>query len=457
MAIQADTITAWRNGVADSISPLRRVAPTKRRATGDLPPNKCLKSSRARQPLRQLRPRHHPNGCSIANIAKPAAMSEDTHHTRSSKRKGRCASKASATSSEAPASGSLRPDAALTAYAASLALHHDTGPVNHPSSTISQTRSSSPSKKGRPVMMSLAERPVKSVPDRDAPAAAKGLQRRMRQIARGQEVLPSSARLSALDIDESELGEDAFYSDVVEGAEPHMSPTDFSIAALRIVRASDNALAERRSEAAWNCEVLARVLDLALVDGPSDTPHVDWLNITTAPIDPPSLAPCDFDANIQTRKVDFGIVFSLEQPIVRELARRYKLPVNQTNYGALNTKPLAVSIESKLPGEDLETAKEQLRAWAFAQFARLRQLFEAVPPFLPLVIVQGGEWRILYAWQREDAGILETFVTHGAEFVGSTHSVSGVSKVVALVTELRTWTLDTYRSWFLEQVVRVTT
>lgn len=87
------------------------------------------------------------------------------------------------------------------------------------------------------------------------------------------------------------------------------------------------------------------------------------------------------------------------------------LSINQTTHPPLIAAPIALSIETKRPGEDWDAAQLQLGIWVSSQLNRLEQLVhhswekdwrEHLPEFLPLLVVQGTEWNFLAATR--DAG-----------------------------------------------------
>ncbi|KAF2137700.1 uncharacterized protein K452DRAFT_257171 [Aplosporella prunicola CBS 121167] len=115
--------------------------------------------------------------------------------------------------------------------------------------------------------------------------------------------------------------------------------------------------------------------------------------------------------------------------------------------------PFTVSIETKrAAGED--KAHVQLAVWVWAQFARLRQLAPAAKswPVLPLVVVQGYEWRLLFAEVVDDGcaiRILQYVV------LGATDIVLRAYQLVASLRRLARWVKDEYRPWFTREVLGI--
>ena len=124
---------------------------------------------------------------------------------------------------------------------------------------------------------------------------------------------------------------------------------------------------------------------------------------------------------------------------------------NQTYYNPVRFTPIAVNIETKIVGEGYESAECQMAVWAFAQFAKLRRMFGQVPPFLPLLLVQGDEWSFLAASQTPTFGFddkrdYETYIWDKVA-MGSTSSIAGVWKVCAVLQYLANWSVTEYAVW----------
>lgn len=79
--------------------------------------------------------------------------------------------------------------------------------------------------------------------------------------------------------------------------------------------------------------------------------------------------------------------------------------INHTLFEPVRFRPIAVSIETKVAGND-GYATTQLSVWAVAHFKRLRVIMQrsGVCPemtLLPLIDVQGHQWYAMLAVQRE--------------------------------------------------------
>lgn len=88
---------------------------------------------------------------------------------------------------------------------------------------------------------------------------------------------------------------------------------------------------------------------------------------------------------------------------------------NQTFYPPIRLKPIAISIESKLPGKNWDDAQIQVSTWAAAQFNKYEQLMSdsgkqiSQLPILPLLVVQGNEWYFLIAMKVKNSVVSYCF------------------------------------------------
>lgn len=124
---------------------------------------------------------------------------------------------------------------------------------------------------------------------------------------------------------------------------------------------------------------------------------------TTAAIEPPTLIPSLTPSeSISSKKADFGLVLSLGFKRERALCQCGILTLNQTEYEPVRYSPIAVSIETKVPGEGWDDAQLQMSTWMLAHIAKLKELClkagapEVRVPSLPVIVVQGHEWNFLY-------------------------------------------------------------
>lgn len=218
-----------------------------------------------------------------------------------------------------------------------------------------------------------------------------------------------------------------------------------------LVSRAARMVARTHSEAAWNCDVHAPFLRMALAL--SGKAHiVDLCNITTASLIDDDYCPRTFaDQPFQQHKIDFA--YTLQCPKLSEaLARRDALPVNATNYDPVLVDPLAVLIETKL--EKMDDAKRQLGVWAFAQFQRWLAVFGERPSFLPLLVFLKGKAYVCFAEHHvvdDHCGQSETII-YGERHVGDVVTNEGALRVLATLAELARWASDQLWPWMERKI-----
>lgn len=81
--------------------------------------------------------------------------------------------------------------------------------------------------------------------------------------------------------------------------------------------------------------------------------------------------------------------------------------INQTRYAPVRFNPITVNIEVKPPGSGKNDAMVQLAIWVAAQFKKLNILSgEVVTIPIPLVWVEGHEWRVYVAFQKANGELV---------------------------------------------------
>jgi hypothetical protein len=145
-------------------------------------------------------------------------------------------------------------------------------------------------------------------------------------------------------------------------------------------------------------------------------------------------------------------------PSAREAvaALRARLPagvINHTDYRPLRARPVAWSIETKKTGEGWDSATLQLGMWQSAHWSFLRDLVamqgrgaghdvDALPGFIPGLIIQGHDWHLVASTLDGDQTVLWQKLT-----LGSTSSTMGIYQIVCALQVLRQWTEQTYWPW----------
>jgi hypothetical protein len=129
---------------------------------------------------------------------------------------------------------------------------------------------------------------------------------------------------------------------------------------------------------------------------------------------------------------------------------------NPTLHAPTRFVPTAVHIETKLTGEGMREAQSQLFSWLKRHVAKLRELLalaghpgDSLIPALPIIIVQGHDWKCLFFEDRlSDARV------HTSYSVGSTMNEVGAYAVVAALQYLMDWGQNEYRPWFEKMILR---
>ncbi|KAJ4051546.1 hypothetical protein NW761_014179 [Fusarium oxysporum] len=144
------------------------------------------------------------------------------------------------------------------------------------------------------------------------------------------------------------------------------------------------------------------------------------------------------------------------------------LSIKPTDDLSLLSNPIAVPIETKRPGEGLDTANFQVATFLITHLTLLQRLVDAgasVPVgdgekapsvddlgFLPGLIVQGNTWNFIAA-SRQDSRI----VIWSETSLGSTGDIFGIYQIVASLQLLRQCIDTTYWPWLRRVTQRAAT
>ena len=336
------------------------------------------------------------------------------------------------------------------------------------SESTTSKRSSSP-RKAR-FDLQLAKVSVQNTPfgepGRVLPASANGLYRAIRSISMYQHVLPSAIR-SIIKNTVEDLDEDIYYnisSDDTEDSQLHHAHWE---RVLRVLGAARECQKCDYPESAWNSEVHSRVLRIAL-EG-RESAQVWYKDLTSARISERRLLPDIPGFSPKSKMVDYGIVIqptneSILEASIYRLCREQQLDsVNQTDPNHVRFTPLAISIETKRAAIEEDQAILQLNTWVSAHFAKLDSLVgsyapnekaktevraKATMPILPLVKVQGHDWKFFIAEKKADLILI-----HGPLAIGSTLSHLGVYQILAALRRLAKWVNDEYRPWWTREIL----
>ncbi|KAL9118420.1 MAG: hypothetical protein Q9187_005033 [Circinaria calcarea] len=303
-------------------------------------------------------------------------------------------------------------------------------------------------------------------PGRELPASANGLYRAIRSIDLHRRVLPSAIRSIIKDTVE-DLDEDMYYNisnDDTEDSNIHHARWQ---RILRVLSAARECKDGDYPESAWNSEVHSRVLRIALES--SGSIEVWYKDLTSARISEKRLLPKIPGFNPKSKMVDYGIVIqpavnSILEASIRRLCREQQLDsVNQTDPNHVRFTPIAVSMETKRAAIEEDQAILQLNTWVSAHFAKLDSLVgsyasnekakaeikaKATMPILPLVKIQGHDWKLLIAEKQTDLILI-----HGELAIGSTQSHLGVYQILAALQRLAQWVNDEYRPWWMREIL----
>ncbi|KAF5553195.1 hypothetical protein FNAPI_6800 [Fusarium napiforme] len=241
-----------------------------------------------------------------------------------------------------------------------------------------------------------------------------------------------------------------------------------------ILECAGDCLRMGRSESAWNHEVHFPLLCLALRNR-SKGAFQRLVNVTSC-----SSASIIPDYRIRfapDKKIDFCVYLdphhdpndkniSSTLDIVR--ARLPGLSINPTDDLSLLSNPIAIPIETKRPGEGLDTANLQVATFLTAHLTLLQRLVDAgasaplddgekVPSvddlgFLPGLIVQGNTWNFIAASRQDSRTVIWSETS-----LGSTGDIFGIYQIVASLQLLRQWIDTTYWPWLRRVTKRAAT
>lgn len=164
--------------------------------------------------------------------------------------------------------------------------------------------------------------------------------------------------------------------------------------------------------------------------------------------------------------IDLVVALDLPSSIV-DIVRTSHSPgrttsFNQTEYLPLRYRPLSISVETKLPGDDSDKGQTQLGVWVRAQYTKLEQLLrlattfgsseadaKTIPlPVFPLLLVQGHEWNLMVAFREGDTTVLLSKI-----LFGTTASYEGIYRIVAVVHFLLQWAKTSLSPWWYTNIL----
>jgi hypothetical protein len=285
--------------------------------------------------------------------------------------------------------------------------------------------------------------------------------------------LPEGVRKLAENIRRCEKRVGILHEDIRAVMEPHIDPGDDELFSdqracvgvpapyadiVDLVDTANEMEGEFEHEAAWNSGVHHPLLRIALR-------HSTWRkelrchNVTVASIESDAFDLPAYGQGTEgpDRKIDFSIGLRLSDQHKSDLFRSTSA-VNPTLHAPTRFVPTTVHIETKLTGEGMREAQSQLLHWLPRHIAKLREMLalagqpENTPiPVLPVLVVQGHDWKCLYY---EDQVTKARLLSRKGCTVGSTGSVVDAYAVVAALQYLMEWSQNEYRPWFEEMILQ---
>ncbi|KAJ3531693.1 hypothetical protein NM208_g8768 [Fusarium decemcellulare] len=320
------------------------------------------------------------------------------------------------------------------------------------SRSVSISNRSSPTKQFRNAEMQETGFNVGSFRLDQHPESLKTLRIRLRDIGSGYAILPASLRRELSDSD-SEIPPYAFKTDQetqVDGNLPSLSWVQ------KLVKRAAECLIDREGEASWNADVHAPILEHVFrSDRFRSSGLGDFRCCPSAQI-LPSFKPRD----APSKMVDFCVFVrpesnSPEEQSINTICQsRPGFSINHTDLGNFCKHPIALSIETKRPGEHRDRATLQMGTWHSSQWRSLRYpLFQPRTAgsieFLPGIIIQGHDWQFVATiLDQNHKALLLTGVR-----IGGTETELAVYSLIVALQHLREWIKDVYWPAFIEDML----
>lgn len=117
--------------------------------------------------------------------------------------------------------------------------------------------------------------------------------------------------------------------------------------------------------------------------------------------------------------------------------------INHTDWGHLTSRPIVLSIETKLDGEDLTTAITQIATWQAAHWRSLVFEKTSLPDidFLPGLVVQGHQWYFVATTRDPASGKAHIYLKM---LVGSTDTIIGAYQALLCLKCLKDFATEEY-------------
>lgn len=303
-------------------------------------------------------------------------------------------------------------------------------------------------------------------------ANERGLLRDLERIQKGSGLIPSYVRdVSKLQPQGRKLEDKYFSAWKLAGEKAARAMEEAVYEWFRVCdlhAAASECQHDQLFEAAWNAEVHSTVLRLALQGRRREETGVWYRDVTTATILESCLHLSPFSTTRTSgKRVDYAIILEpseeLRPRIKDKVERSFSTTINHTAQEHIRYKPIAIGIETKRlsqeklkADQDKQKADEQLLVWVSGHFTRLRQLLSTKQsqeiPALPLLLVQGHDWKLYMAKVGENP--LERKLDLFQEMIiGSTASIVGIYTLLAALRRLAEWAEKKYGPWFVESIL----
>ncbi|KAM0543723.1 hypothetical protein ACHAPJ_012172 [Fusarium lateritium] len=309
------------------------------------------------------------------------------------------------------------------------------------------------------------------------PPSLADMRERLMQFGRGRGILganaladvPDKAAARALHPDFAAIYEDKEFCCSMRRDELGLTPRSEDV--LYILECAADCLRLSRSEPAWNHEVHFPLLCLALRPRTTGSAFKRLVKVTTC-----STASVIRDYRIRyapDKKIDFCVYLdphydsndvNIAAMVDTVRAQLPLLSINPTDDLSLLCNPIAIPIETKRPGEGLDTANLQVATFLSSHFILLQRLVDAgaaIPPedgqavpsvddvgFLPGLIIQGNNWNFIAASRQDSRTVIWSETS-----LGSTGDIFGIYRIIASLQLLQQWIDTIYWPW-LRQVIR---
>ncbi|KAK1656591.1 hypothetical protein BDP55DRAFT_699444 [Colletotrichum godetiae] len=289
----------------------------------------------------------------------------------------------------------------------------------------------------------------------NAPSSLREIWKRIREYSRGVGENIDEAKKICPDMEEIRYSlyfDDASVNTTDGLSRRVLGPTPTTQQVTEMVSRAKMCRDYEFDEAGWNTSLHHHVINLAVPEFYQATGKLVYMIPCTSANTLPDL--------VQTsafRKVDFCLCIEptgAAAQAINRLVLTETPSINHTEYGALKTRPIVLSIETKLQGEGLSVAEAQLLTWHASQWRMLDRLMAGTVPrmplidFLPGIIVQGNDWLFVASTRDGDEVTLWS-----NQMIGSTSEPLGVYQIVCVLQFLISWIEDVYWPWFQQAVL----